>query len=55
MSGTQRLVRSDSPAPRLRSEVNFGLICFALLVALAIVASAGPHPEWTPVQFLLAP
>jgi hypothetical protein len=56
MSGEQRLIRPDKPAPRLRSEIDFGLICFAFLIALAIVASlACPNPEWTPVQFLTAP
>jgi hypothetical protein len=56
MSGEQRLIRPDRPAPRLRSGMDFGLICFALLMALAIVVSlACPNPEWTPVQFLIAP
>ncbi len=56
MSGEQRLVRPDKPAPRLRSGIDFGLVCFVLLIALAIVVSlACPNPEWTPVQFLTAP
>jgi hypothetical protein len=56
MSGEQRLIRPDKPAPRLRSGMDFGLISFALLMALAIVVSlACPNPEWTPVQFLIAP
>jgi hypothetical protein len=56
ISGEQRLIRPDKPAPRLRSEIDFGLIAFALLVTLAIAVSlACPNPEWTPVQFLMAP
>jgi hypothetical protein len=56
MSGEQRLIRPDKPAPRLRCGIDFGLICFALLVTMAIVAGlASPNPEWTPVQFLAAP
>jgi hypothetical protein len=56
MSGEQRLIRPDKPAPRLRSGMDFGLICFALLVTMAIVAGlACPNPEWTPVLFLIAP
>ncbi len=56
MSGEQRLVRPDKPAPRLRSGIDFGLTSFALLIALAIVVGpACPNPEWTPVQFLTAP
>jgi hypothetical protein len=56
MSGEQRLIRPDKPAPRLRSEIDFGVICFALLVTIAIAVSLGcPSPEWTPVPFLTAP
>jgi hypothetical protein len=56
MSGKQRLIRPDRPAPLVRSEIDFGLICAAFLVTLAIVVSvACPNPEWTPVQFLMAP
>jgi hypothetical protein len=56
MSGEQRLVRPDKPAPRLRSGIDFGLISFALPTALAIVVGpARPDPEWMPVQFLTAP
>jgi hypothetical protein len=56
MSGEQRLIRPNKPAPRVRSEIDFGLIAFALLVTLAIAASlAYPNPEWTPIQFLMAP
>jgi hypothetical protein len=56
MSGEQRLIRPDKPAPRLRSGTNFGLISFALLMTVAtVVAVACPEPEWTPVQFLIAP
>jgi hypothetical protein len=56
MSGEQRLIRPDRPAPHLRSGIDFGLICFALLLTLAIVASlACPSLEWTPVPFLVAP
>ncbi len=56
MSGEQRLIRPDRPAPRLRSGVDFGLICFALLMTAATAVSlACPNPEWTPVAFLLAP
>jgi hypothetical protein len=56
MSGKQRLIRPDRPAPLVRSEIDFGLICFALLVTLAIVIGlACPNPEWTPVPFLMAP
>jgi hypothetical protein len=56
MSGEQRLIRHDRPAPLVRSEIDFGLICFALLVTLAIAVSlACPNPEWTPVPFLMAP
>jgi hypothetical protein len=40
----------------LRPSVDFGLVCFALLVTMAIAVSlACPDPEWTPVQFLIAP
>jgi hypothetical protein len=56
MSGEQRLIRPDRPAPRLRSDIDFGLMCFALLMTAAIVVSlACPSPEWTPVAFLIAP
>jgi hypothetical protein len=56
MSGEQRLIRPDRPAPLVRSEIDLGLICFALLVTLAITVSlACPNPEWTPIQFLMAP
>jgi hypothetical protein len=56
MSGEQRLIRPDKPAPRLRSGIEFGLISFVLLLAVAIVAGlACPTPEWTPVPFLIAP
>jgi hypothetical protein len=56
MSGEQRLIRPDKPAPRLRSGINFGLICFALLMTVAIAVSlARPNTEWTPVPFLTAP
>ena len=56
MSGEQRLIRPDKPAPRLRSGINFGLICFALLMTAAIaVGLACPNPVWTPVPFLTAP
>ncbi len=56
MSGKQRLIRPDKPAPRLRSGVDFGLIWFALLITLAVAVSlAHPNPEWTPVPFLTAP
>jgi hypothetical protein len=56
MSGEQRLIRSNKPAPRMRSEIDFGLIAFALLVTLAIAASlACPNPEWTPIPFLMSP
>jgi hypothetical protein len=56
MSGEQRLIRPDKPAPRLRSEIDFGLICFAFLMTIAIAVSlVCPNPECTPVQFLIAP
>jgi hypothetical protein len=56
MSGEQRLIRPDRPAPRSRSGIDFGLMCFALLMTAAIVVSlACPNPEWTPVAFLIAP
>jgi hypothetical protein len=56
MSGEQRLIRPDRSAPRLRSGVDFGLICFALLVTMAIAVSlACPNPEWTLVPLLAAP
>jgi hypothetical protein len=56
MSGEQRLIRPDRPAPRLRSGIDFGPICFALLMAIAITVSlACPNPEWAPVLFLTAP
>jgi hypothetical protein len=56
MSGEQRLIRSNRPAPRLRSGFDFGLVCFALLVTLAITVNvARPNLEWTPVPFLTAP
>jgi hypothetical protein len=56
MSGEQRLIRPDRPALRLRSGVDFGLICFAFLVTMAIAASlACPNLEWTLVPFLAAP
>jgi hypothetical protein len=56
MSGEQRLIRPDRPAPRLRSGTNFGLIWLALLMTGAIVVGvACPDPEWTPVLFLIAP
>ena len=50
MAGEQRLIRPDRPAPRLRSGMDFGLICFALLMIAAIAVSlACPNPEWPPV------
>lgn len=56
MSGEQRLIRPDRPAPRLRSGIDFGLIWLALLMTAAIAVSlACPNPEWTPVLFLTAP
>jgi hypothetical protein len=56
MSGEQRLIRPDRSAPRLRSGTNFGLICFALLVTVAIAVSAAcPDLQWPPVPFLTAP
>jgi hypothetical protein len=56
MSGEQRLIRPDRPAPRLRSDIDFGLMCFAFLMTAAIVVSlAFPNPEWTPAAFLIAP
>jgi hypothetical protein len=56
MSGEQRLIRPDQPPPRLRYRVDFGLICFALLMTAAVAVSLGcPNPEWTPVPFLTAP
>jgi hypothetical protein len=56
MSGEQRLIRPDQPPSRLRSRIDFGLICFALLMTVAIaVGLACPNPEWTPVPFLTAP
>jgi hypothetical protein len=56
MSGEQRLIRPDQPPPRLRSRIDFGLICFALLMTAAIAVSlACPNPEWTPIPFLTAP
>jgi hypothetical protein len=56
MSGEQRLIRPDRPAPRLRPGIDFGLICFALLMAFAIAVNlACAIPEWTPVPFLTAP
>jgi hypothetical protein len=56
MSGEQRLIRPDRPAPRLRSGIDFGLACFALLMTTAIAVSLTcPNPEWTPVAFLIAP
>jgi hypothetical protein len=56
MSGEKRLIRPDRPAPRLRSEIDFGVICLALLVTVAIAVSLGcPNPEWAPVPLLIAP
>jgi hypothetical protein len=56
MSGEQRLIRPDRPAPRRWSEIDFGLISLAFLMTLAIVVSlACPNPEYTPVQLLIAP
>jgi hypothetical protein len=56
MSGEQRLIRPNKPAPRVRSEIDFGLIAFALLVTLAIaVGLACPNPEWTPIPSLMSP
>jgi hypothetical protein len=56
MSGEQRLIRPDRPAPRLRSGFDFGLTCLVLLMTAALAVSlACPNPEWTPVAFLTAP
>jgi hypothetical protein len=56
MSGEQRLIRPDRPAPRLRSDIDFGLTCLAFLMTAAIAVSLTcPNPEWTPVAFLIAP
>jgi hypothetical protein len=56
MSGEQRLIRPDRPAPRLRSGIDFGLISLVLLMTAAIAVSlACPNPDWTPVLLLTAP
>jgi hypothetical protein len=40
----------------MRPSIDFGLICLAPLMTLAIaVTLTGSDPEWTPVPFLTAP